>query len=152
MATFLTWADVKLRYPEMDKLGITSAQLDSIVDFAEAYVHGALAAVYTVPFSTTNLTARDLGADAAFWQIQQSKSPEKAQSVYARMKERIEALRMGNEQMTTTSGATVSRVGETIWSSTQAYLPTFTMDDETRWGVDSAQLSDLRIERGQDGY
>lgn len=149
MAAFLEWTDCTARYPELDKLSTTPSNQATLIAQAEAYLHGQLAGTFTTPFSSNNMTARELAVDVLFWQTHKARIPDRAAAVYETLKDSIEALKSGASSMVTTSGSFLSAPTEALWSSTQGYNPTFTTDNETRWAVDSNQIDDTRTARGE---
>lgn len=148
----LAWTDVLARYDELSKLpnvGSSSVQ-DNLMNLAEAQVHSRLASRFTTPFSTTNLTAKDLMVDALYVQAMLTRQPEKAKALADNLDERIKALLAGQSSMVTSSGSVASlMVGDTIWSSTQDYPPVFGMSDIEHAQVSSEQLYDEAATRGE---
>ncbi len=67
MGQIIAWKDATARYPELDKLPNVNAEQvqDRLVLYAEAAVHARLSSKYSVPFSSNNITARDLATDDA---------------------------------------------------------------------------------------
>lgn len=152
MSVIITWPDVVARYPEMDKLPSgTSPEIQAnLILMAEASVHSKLSSRYSVPFSSSNYTARDLAIDTLYVQNQLSRQPEKAQAVQDSLDARIKALLSGEAQMITAAGAVASTmVGDTIWSSSQNYPPVFGMSDIEHSIVSSEQVYDENAARGE---
>lgn len=153
-----SWSQATLRYPELDKLAavsstsVTSAQILAnqvdLIALAEAQVHGRLASRYTTPFSSTNLTARDLVIDTLFVQNIQSREPAKAEIINTSLEARYKSLLSGEAIMTLADGSAMVMVGETAWSSTMDYHPVFGMGDVAGMAVGSSQLIDENAERG----
>lgn len=152
MGLIIGWTDVSARYPELDKLpsGISAEVQDNHIAYAEAGVHSRLASRYSTPFSSSNYTARDLCVDMVYIQTQMSRQPEKANAVLESFNARIEALLSGAAAMLDSVGAVATTmVGDTIWSSTAEYHPTFGMGDIEKAEVSSAQLLDEAANRGE---
>ena len=112
-------------------------------------VHGAhrleamLAGYFATPFSSDNLTAKDLNIDLAYLMIlQRSKSPRDGEALAAAVAERIAALRAGSEAMVTTSGTALYRasVAGEVWSTTQAFKPVFDLRDSGAQRIDPDRL------------
>lgn len=153
-----SWSQATLRYPELDKLAavsstsVSSAQILAnqvdLIALAEAQVHGRLAARYTVPFSLTNLVARDLAIDTLFVQNIQSREPAKAKIINDSLEARYKSLLSGEAAMTLADGTALLMIGETAWSSTMDYHPVFGMGDVAGMAVGSSQLIDEDAERG----
>lgn len=157
MPVVCSWSHVLARYDELSKLpnvgsasAVASATQTSILNTAEAYVHGRLAARYAVPFSSNNLTAIDLIVDAVYVQSNLTRQPDKTKLLKDFLDERIKALLEGQAQMTSDSGVVVATiVGDTVWSSTEAYPPVFGMSDIEKAEVSSGQLYDEDVTRGE---
>lgn len=157
MPVVCSWSHVLARYDELSKLpnvgsasAVASATQTNLLNTAEAYVHGRLASRYTVPFSSSNLTAIDLIVDAVYVQNNLTRQPEKAKLLKEFLDERIKALIEGQSQMTDASGAVVATIGgDVIWSSTENYPPTFGMSDIEKAEVSSEQLYDEDVARGE---
>lgn len=152
MSNVLVWADVLARYDELSKLpNVNSSTVqDSLISYAEGVVHGRLASRFTTPFSTTNITAKDLMVDTLYVQNMLSRQPEKAKSVSESIDARIKALFAGEASMMTSAGAVASvMVGDTIWSSTADYPPVFGMGAIEKAVVSSEQLLDEAATRGE---
>lgn len=153
-----SWSQAILRYPELDKMTAVSsaaiapsqivANRAEFVALAEASVHARLASRYTTPFSFTNLTARDLAIDTMFVQNITAREPAKAEIISKSLEERYKNLLSGEAVMTLSDGTALVMVGETAWSSTMDYHPTFGMGDIAGMAVDSSQLIDEDAERG----
>lgn len=153
MGAIITWINATARYAELDKLPngtLTTAQ-DDLIAMAEAQVHSRLASRYTTPFSSNNLTARDLAIDVLFVQNIMSREPKKAELISKSLEDRFAALLSGEAVMAVSSGTALTMVGETAWSSTMDYHPVFGMGDISVMDVDSSQLIDEDADRGGSG-
>lgn len=150
MGAIISWVNATARYAELDKLpnGTLGAAQDDLIAMAEAQVHGRLASRYTVPFSSNNLTARDLAIDVLFVQNVQSREPKKAEIISKSLEDRFAALLSGAAVMVVSSGTAISMVGETAWSNTMDYHPVFGMGDVSGMDVSSSQLIDEDVDRG----
>lgn len=157
MPIVCSWSHVLARYDELSKLpnvgsasAVASATQTNLLNTAEAYIHGRLAARYAVPFSSNNLTAIDLIVDAVYVQNNLTRQPEKTKLLKDFLDERIKALLEGQSQMTSSSGAVVSTIGDdVIWSSTENYPPVFGMSDIVKAEISSEQLYDEDATRGE---
>lgn len=141
----ITWTDVINRYPELSKLPDVSSTgvQDNMIALAEGQVHSRLGVKYTVPFSSSNYTAKDLCVDTLFVQQRMAKTPELAKVVKEGLDERVAALLNGAMAMVTSAGSSAATmVGDTVWSSTENYPPVFGMDEDTAFFVSSSQLTD----------
>lgn len=137
----ITWNQVLARYPELDKLPNINATQGEVTAMGEAYIHGRLGAKYSVPFSSNNMTARDLMVDAVYVQQNMTRKPEVAKALLEFLDARIESLLSGEASMTTDTGTVaVQMVGDAIWSSTMDYHPTFGMGSILDSVIDSSQI------------
>lgn len=158
MGRYIDWVeDVVARYPRVYDVGsvsITSIDLtleppmvnpeSAFVFYSENYIEQELAAGFTVPFSSNNVTAQDLMIDYAFYLTQVYRDDATADTVLERINSRIKRLLDGDIAMVTTSGDTIfqSGAGGVIASTTEGYHPVFGMGDFREFVVDSAQLED----------
>jgi len=148
----LAWTDVLARYDELSKMpNVSSSSVqDSLMNMAEAQVHSRLASRFTTPFSTSNLTAKDLMVDTLYVQAMLTRQPDKVKRLEANINKRIEDLLAGQASMVAMDGTVASvMIGDTIWSSTQNYSPTFGMSDIECAVVNSLQLNDEAATRGE---
>jgi hypothetical protein len=113
MPPLIDWSDVNRRYPETLKLADATLADSSWVPFAIAELHARLAPGFTVPFSTNNMTAKDLAIDLAYAKLYRFKDVEKADAVMTYVGAQIDMLLSGNMVMLTTSGDTLVTVGDT---------------------------------------
>jgi hypothetical protein len=146
-----SWQDVTIVYPELATLkDATSPERQaSIIERAEAEVHGRLSVNFSTPFSSTNLTAKSLMIDMVYIQNVLSKQPVKGKTIKDYVDERIKALCNGTAQMVTVGGTIAQTAsGDPVWSSTMMYHPTFGAGDERCMDVSSQMLIDENTARG----
>jgi len=151
MSYVIAWSDVQLRYPELDKLAnATSATTQAgFIQLAEAYVHSRLGGQFTTPFSSNNLTAKDLIVDALYVQNMLTRQPDHAKAVRESLDARINDLLSGKTSMVDSAGvAAGGMVGETVWSNTQNYSPVFGVSNIELSAVSSDQLQAEADARG----
>lgn len=145
----LTETDVTARYAELDKLQNWASQKTLMMATAESVIHSRLASRYTVPFSSNNLTARDLMVDQLYIQQMTTRKPDTVKLLSDLLEQRIAALLSGDTVMVTDSGdVAATATGNTAWSSTQDYHPTFGMGDPMSWEVSSSMLIAENAARG----
>lgn len=147
MSDYITWKDVLNRYPVVDRVGGASEVGSAYVRYAERELEGMLTGFFTVPFSSNNLTAKDLAIDLTYMRISNLKSEDRKE-FRDELMGRIQALKDGQASMMTTSGDVLQAVGGTIYSTTQNYEPVFGMGDTLDFHVDSGQLLDEENARG----
>ena len=137
-------------YPSVGKSGYKAEEVNSFhTPMAQSEIEGLLSTHYTVPFSSNNLTAKDLVSRLCYSRLA-SLDEEERRAIRTELYERIERLKNGEEQMLTSSGTVLQpNVAGTAWTENEDYHPIFTQDDPLMWEVDSSQIRELRDERGQ---
>ena len=108
---------------------LTDAEITShFLAFASSRLDSMLAPYFSVPFSSNNLSAKDLTIDLSHLLIlQRSKEPKDYQALREQVEERIGALAEGTQSMITNSGEAIfarSATGD-VWSNTSATSPVF---------------------------
>lgn len=148
MGRYITESEVIARSARTADVGSVTNIDSAYIVYAEAFIESELSGYFTTPFSDNNLTAKDLAIDESFRRIIQYRDTEKADSLAESIASRIEALRGGVKGMALIDGTIIASQGlDTVWSSTEEYHPTFTMDKPEHWVVSSEQINDLRDER-----
>jgi hypothetical protein len=143
----ISWDDVINKYPQPGR-GPGADEVSSVhIAYAEAELNGRLGSKYTVPFSSNNMTAKELAVDLTLLRLKVFKSEDK-EAVKTAVDERIARLLDGSEQMYAIDGTLLSPDVVTAWSSTHTYPPTFGMGDIEDMQVSSAQLADEEADRG----
>lgn len=151
MGRYIEWDDVVKRYPTVSKLGGAEVVGLDHVPYAEAEVDARLSPAFTVPFSSNNQTARDLSIDLTYLRANPLRDPEKNAPVQERVDNLIAALLEGRMAMVTTSGDVIQPAlvgGVSPWSNTMNYHPTFGAGPIEDMHVDSGQLYDEAVTRG----
>lgn len=146
-----SWQEVTARYPELGKLpNATSPEVqNTLISYAEAYVHGKLSTNFSVPFSCNNFTARDLVIDALYMQNVQTRQPVKGKAMLSVLDDKINALVTGRMQMVDVNGTVCQlATGDPTWSNTMNYTPTFGMENPVMWAVNSQMMIDENNARG----
>lgn len=139
---YIDWGDIVAMYPQVGK-GPDAAHVSAYhIPFAEAEVDGLLSGFYTTPFSSTNLTVRELTINAAYLRL--GITTDKTYDVLKkRFDERIKRLQEGKEFMLVSSDnghvAAIDRTSA-LWSSTMDNSPTFNMLPTELQSVSSSQL------------
>ena len=148
MGRYLEWSDLAARYPFVDRVGTGASDVDSqFIAPAEAEVEGRLGAWYATPFSSNNVTAKDLAADVAYLRMGLLDNDKRQQMIGA-LNARFKRLTSGQETMVLVDGTIMTPSTEVAWSTGQKYTPTFEMDDPVFWSVDSSRLQDVEDDRG----
>jgi hypothetical protein len=148
MGRYIEWDEVIDRYPVLNSIGGADEVSSAFIAYAEASVDGLLAGQYTVPFSSNNLTAKDLSIDYTYWMTGRFKL-EDALSVYSSFHATIAMLKNGDQMMIVGSGSQISAgdANSGIYSSTQSYHSSFGPDDPLNWRIDSDWMSDVQDSR-----
>jgi hypothetical protein len=148
MGRYVNSADLFIRYPELIRVNSTTAIESSYVWYAENELDGLMASHFTVPFSSNNITARDLANDFTYLKANNFKAEDR-ERFREELFERVKRLKDGVERMVLSDGTTIDSVGETIWSTSQDYPPTFGVDGVEHFVVSSDQITDERNARGE---
>jgi hypothetical protein len=137
MGRYIEWDDVINRYPELNTLGGADELSSSYIVYSEAFVDGALANYYTIPFSNNNMMVRDLSIDYVYWRAARFKFDDAAM-VKSSFFEMLELIKEGNLIMITDSGEVVPQAKKNIGihSSTQSYHSAFGMNCPEEWHID----------------
>ena len=107
---------------------------------AEGFVTSKLATKFSTPFSSNNITAKNLTIDMVYVQTQMTRQPDKANALKEFVMEQIGDLLTGNATMVTDAGVQLAlETGDPVWSSTENYHPVFGMSDVVESAVSSAQ-------------
>lgn len=141
MTKYIDWESVAQRYPGTTDVGGANEVGSAYLDYVEAQVEGLLAPAYTLPFSSNNLTVKDLCIDLAYIKIGTIKN-EQREMLYKEFLERISRLVSGVEGMIDVDGTLIGRQGAAAWSTTKDYHPVFGMGSELDFTVDSEQVDD----------
>jgi len=148
MSKYANWADVTARYTQISELGGAKSVDSSYIIYAEAQIEGALSASYTVPFSSNNLTVKDLVIDLTYGKAIAFRDLKKSKAIMDSIEHRIKMLRSGTMSMVTNSGDVLSSSGQgSIWSSTEDYSPSFDMNDAENQCIDLDMQQDQYDDR-----
>lgn len=149
MGSYATWsADILQRYRFLvEAASLSAADAEAAwIGPAEREIEGRLAARFTMPASSNNLTMRDLTIDLAASYMEDPNAPEVAQRLRDRVDKAITDLLAGRRLMMTSSG-TVQPSTRGAWSTTQGYTPAFGPDHPHEWQTDPDLLDDKETER-----
>jgi hypothetical protein len=147
MGRYVNSSDLFTRYPELIRVNSTTAVESAYVLYAENELDGLMASHFTVPFSSNNLTARDLANDFTYLKANNFKAEDR-ERFRTELYERVQRLKDGAERMVLSDSTTLESVGETIYSTTQDYHPVFGLDRTESFVVDSSQIVNERSDRG----
>ncbi len=137
---YISYANLIARYPKSTDIGSESFIDSNYISYSEAWVDGALAPAYSSPFSSNNLTVKDLCIDYSYMKIIQFKDTDKATAMWENIDMRVQALINGEAQMVTEDGTALGQDVSQAWSETDGYAPTFGAGDITNMQVSSSRL------------
>ena len=147
----LTVDGFDIRFPNT---GVSSSHILTLLGDAEEWIQSCLAEKFTVPFSSNNATARRIGYNKTFHLMRlRSLNPDDSDEMGDNLQGEIDALREGKKVMMIDDDTFLSAqptqvdAGETIWSSTMDYIPTFDEDEPRRQKVNRDKINDLRAAR-----
>lgn len=147
------WDEVVGRHKALEGLGAGADDVNSHWILPAQYeLESRLAGFFTIPFSTTNLTAKDLVIDMV--RVRAAVGKEKdTKPIADRLDARIDALKSGADQMLVSSSdgsinSIQANVGGTVWSTTEDYHATFGHGDFIDFRTDSSQVRDEADDRG----
>ena len=148
MALTATWSECVQIYNVLTRVtsgtGVGSAQLE----FAETEVQGYLSSHFTVPFSNNNLTVKQLVIDMTYLKVG-NLNLDDASALREQIYERMNALKNGSATMMSNSGESLGTTDKSsVYSTTQNYHPVFGMSPTTSFIVDSSQVYDEEVARG----
>lgn len=127
--SYATFSDFNARYSTK----LTEGEVNSYyLPYATSRLEGVLGGHFTVPFSSNNVTARDLTIDLAYLMILQRSREHRDFEGFGRAVEaRLRAVVQGNEAMMTDSGAALfsSTTENVVWSNTSRYRTVFNLKD-----------------------
>lgn len=150
MGRYITWDDVIDRYRVLSKDSKDgSSEVESaFIFYAEHELDALMAPAFTVPFSSNNMTAKDLAIDLTYCRAGNFKISEQKEFKQSIM-DRIDMLKKGEMSMLTDSGDTIDTSGSTsAWSTTKDYHPVFGHGPTEHFEVDSSQVVAEDNERG----
>jgi len=146
MGRYIDWNDVAGRYPRISERGGANEVGSAYIDYAEVEIEGRLTK-FTKPFSSNNLTVKDLAIDLTYAKMMTTRDSEKATEMRDILDARMTRLNSGEEDMMTSSGDILANDVSNVWCETEDYTPVFGMGDVTDFQVDSARLFDEEQDR-----
>lgn len=141
MGRYTNFDEISARYNLVQAKGEATVE-SSFLMFAENEVDSLLGQKFTLPFSSNNLTVKDLAIEFAYLRLGNFKVIER-EKVRAALMKRIERLLDGSEAMVLDDGTTlIQSTGGTVYSTTGDYHPIFGFGDVEDAVVDSSLLTD----------
>lgn len=141
---YATYEDLINRYPALDDIGGSIDINSSHIHYAEVMLNSRLGQYYTLPFSSNNLTAKDLTIDLVYIRYYETVKKEWAATKQKSLDKFIDGLISGDFVMVTTSHDVIQKDSSrsTMWSNTEDYHPIFGVGDIEDMHVSSARLWD----------
>lgn len=136
MGSYAVWGDVVDRHSMLGNVGDSTKMEATHIQPAENEVNARLASAYTVPFSSNNITAKDLTIQLVFLRTGHLKDDNWA-NFKTYVDERFDRLLDGSEAMLTTSGDVLSSQDATqAYHTHSGYKPVFDLGPVERQEVD----------------
>jgi hypothetical protein len=136
MGRYIDWADVVDRYPMLSNVGDATKMENTHIVPAEGEVDARLAPVFTTPFSSDNVTARDLAIQLVYLRAGFLKDDNWV-NFKNYVDERFDRLVDGSEAMLTSSGDVLSSQDTTeAYHTHEGYKPIFDLTDVINQEVD----------------
>jgi len=150
--SYTNYEEVIIRYPVLKTWAKTPAEVNSdLIYYGEMELNGRLASHFTVPFSASHPTIKDLTIDLAYYNAIKTRVPKDAQRIHDVIIGRIDAIKEGKEYIYTGSGTTITPNPGTgqVWSNLEDYHPVHTMlgAESAMTHISSERLQDLEDER-----
>ncbi len=148
---YVAYLDVIARYSVLKTWGKTETEVTSdLIYYAEMELNSRLASHFSVPFSDSHPTVKDLTIDLCYYKALVTKDPEKAEQIHDAIIGRIDGIKEGKEYIYTGSDTIIPvGAGQEIWSPIMDYHPVHSMlDAESPFTqIDSSLIEDLEDER-----
>ena len=153
MGRYVTWSgDVLGRYPKLSRVDSDATRADSYyVAPAEYELDGMLGTRFSTPFSSNNMTARDIVVDLVFLRARSTQDKKESARLKEAVEDSIEALIAGRKHMITDAGDVLSTAGGAAWSNTKGDTPIFGFGAAEEQRVDPDVLERERRARDADG-
>lgn len=138
MGRYITTSDAYARYRELININSVTNLDSHHIYYAEIELDSMLSRCYTVPFSSNNITAKDLAIDLTYLRSANFKFEDR-EKFRVQIMQKINELCSGQSSMILTDGTSTATVGGTIWSNTEDYRNTFSVIDNEMTHIDSSQ-------------
>ena len=150
--SYATFAELIVRYPVVAKWATNTVDVSSdLIYNAENELNGRFASHFSVPFSASHPTVKDLTLDLSYYNAIKTRVPKDAQRIHDVIIGRINDIKEGKEYIYTGSGTTIAPNASTdqVWSNLQDYHPVHSMlgAESPFTHISSERLQDLEDER-----
>lgn len=144
MARYIEYDDLVNRYPRASKKG-GQEEINAFITNAEQELESMFAGAYTIPFSSNNVTIKDLAVDLTYIKLDVQSSKENVER-HKRLMKTVDMIKTNKMQMLTNSGDIVGAASP-LWSNTTDYHPVHGVLDVTDQVVDDTRIQDEIDER-----
>lgn len=146
----ISWADLIARYPDLANKGDATVANSYFIPYGVSELEAMLASRFTVPFSTNNVTAKDLAIDLVFSKVWRPRDIEKASEVYSYVSGRCADLISGKAVMMLSDGTYLDGgIGDMLYSTTEGEHPVFGNSPPELWSVNSQSIISEESARGR---
>ena len=150
--SYVNYEEVITRYPIIKTYGKTETEVNSdLIYYSDIELNGMLGSHFSVPFSDSHPTVKDLTIELCYYRAIRTKDPKKAELIHDAVIGRIEKIKKGEELIYTGSGTVIypDASEQEVWSTTMDYHPVHSMLDAASpyTQVDSSLLDALESER-----
>jgi hypothetical protein len=149
MGRYVDWSYIVNRTPSANTAGGSKEVDSAFIIPTEFEVDGLLSTHFTTPFSSNNMTVKELVADLVYAKMNVGKDKH-AVKYKERAMEMVDNLKAGTMNMILLDGTVVGAVNGTAWSNTQDYHPVFGISDEIYQTKDQDQIDHENAERRSD--
>jgi hypothetical protein len=130
--SYVSYAEVVGRYPILEKWAETEMAVTSdLIYYAEMRLNSLMAPAFSVPFSGSHPTVKDLTIDLAYHRAMLTHDAEGAEAFEKAVLGRIDRIKDGKEYIYTESYTVIKPEAQgdeaAIWSNTKDYHPVHTM-------------------------
>jgi len=130
---------------------VSEAEINSsFLPYGALRVNESLGKCYATPFSSDNLTAKDLSIHFAYLgYLLKTRNQTDSEELSKDLQLRVTDICCGNAPMITNSGTSLfpeNTAGAEAWSNTQDYKPTFDMRDPLDQRVDPDLIDNIWLE------
>lgn len=147
MGRYIEFNDLVERYPTANTRGGDTTIDSGYIVPAEFEVDGWFSRHMTVPFSSNNMTVKDLAIDLTYVRLAIGKD-ERVDKIEKRLMDRVKRIQDGEEEMRTSDGNAVQVIGDAVFSTEEGYHTSFGPDDASMYRVDSDWMQDVEDDRG----
>ena len=131
MGTYVTYDEVIKRYQAIKKAYENPTECEAdLIAYAEDMLNGLLGKCMSTPLPVIS-QVKDMVIDLCYYKHLYTKDPERAALIREAIIGRVEGICKGDEVLHDADGNAIdlSGAGQTVWSNTMDYQPTFSMLD-----------------------